>query len=126
MANCEKVPGARQIKMEPEKVIQKTTQIIEGAFDLPITTTAINEEDLVQALAQKIADMLEHEPEQLMSALYRLDVLEEKIHPVMRPDAEEPANVALARLVIERQKQRVLTKATIQVKPIEGMDGWEW
>lgn len=112
--------------MEEEKVIQKTAAVIGGTFDLASKAAAMNEEELVQALAQKIADMLEHEPEQLMSALYRLDVLEEKIHPIMRPDAEEPANIALARLVVERQKQRVATKAAIQVKPLEGMDGWEW
>lgn len=49
-----------------------------------------------------------------------------KIHPVMRPDAPEPANWGLARLVLERQRQRAETKRTVKPGPLEGMEGWEW
>jgi hypothetical protein len=44
----------------------------------------------------------------------------------MRPDAPEPAHVGLARLVLERQKQRAETKQTIKPDPLEGLEGWEW
>ena len=85
-----------------------------------------DEEALVQILARRIDEMLERQPEQLMSLLYRLDVLERKILPVMRPDAIEPAHIGLARLVIDRQKERISTKMRVKTPPLEGMDGWEW
>ena len=61
-----------------------------------------------------------------MSMLYRLDVEERKILPVMHPGAPEPPHIGLARLVIERQKQRVETKRSIKTQPLEGMDDWAW
>jgi hypothetical protein len=55
-----------------------------------------------------------------------MDVLEEKIRPVLDPAAPEPPNLGLARLVLERQKQRVATKRSIKTEPLEGMDDWAW
>ena len=111
--------------MEQNEIIQKTAHLIEGPFELT-AQTIYSEDDLVAALADRIADMLEKQPEQLMSLLYRLDVLESKIVPVMRPDAPEPANIGLARLVVERQKQRIETKKNTRIDPLEGMDDWKW
>jgi len=111
--------------MEQNEIIQKTAHLIEGPFELT-AQTIFSEDDLVAALADRIADMLEKQPEQLMSLLYRLDVLESKIVPVMRPDAPEPANIGLARLVVERQKQRIETKKNTRIDPLEGMDDWKW
>ena len=111
--------------MEQNEIIKETAHLVEGPFDLS-RKTFYTEDDLIEAFAERIADMLEKQPEQLMSLLYRLDVLENKIVPVMRPDAPEPANVGLARLVIERQKQRVETKKNTRIDPLEGMDDWKW
>lgn len=112
--------------MEEDKIMQQTAFLVNGSFDLPVSKTSVNEEELIHVLSERIAEMLERQPEQLMSLLYRLDVLEEKIHPVMRPNAPEPANIGLARLVVERQRQRIATKLSIKPKPLEGLDGWEW
>lgn len=111
--------------MEQNEIIRETANLIEGPFELT-AQTAYSEDDLVAALANRIAEMLEKQPEQLMSLLYRLDVLESKIIPVMRPDAPEPANIGLARLVVERQKQRIETKKNTKIDPLEGMDEWKW
>lgn len=113
------------VLMEQNEIIQETAHLIEGPFELT-AKTVYSEDDLVEALADRIADMLEKQPEQLMSLLYRLDVLESKIVPVMRPDAPEPANIGLARLVVERQKQRIETKKNTRIDPLEGMDDWKW
>lgn len=112
--------------MEEDHIIQQTAVVVGGSFELGDTAHAISEQELVLILSEKIADMLERQPEQLMSLLYRLDVLEEKIRPVMRPDAPESANIGLARLVVERQKQRIMTKRSVKTEPLEGLDGWEW
>lgn len=105
-------------------LLHQASALIREPFELE--STPDSEEELLAVLADRIAEMLERRPEYLMSMLYRLDVLEEKIHPVMRPDAPEPANWGLARLVLERQKQRIETKKTVRPKPLEGLEGWEW
>lgn len=107
-----------------DNTLQQTAALIRGPFELEATPGS--EQELLALLADRIAEMLEQRPEYLMSMLYRLDVLEEKIHPVMRPDAPEPANWGLARLVLERQKQRLETKKTVKPEPLEGLEGWEW
>jgi hypothetical protein len=84
------------------------------------------EDQLLAAIAARVAELLETQPEYLMSLLYRLDVLESKIRPVMLPGAPEPVNVGLARLILERQKQRLFTKQNVKTKPLENMDDWEW
>lgn len=106
--------------------LNQTTELVREPFELGNTPPPASEEELLAILADRIADLLERQPEYLMSLLYRLDVLEKKIHPVMLPGAPEPANWGLARLVLERQKQRLETKRSIKPKPLEGMEGWEW
>jgi hypothetical protein len=102
------------------------SNLISVPFELENVPPQAGEAELLALLSDRIEEMLEKRPEYLMSLLYRLDVLEEKIRPVMRPDAPEPAHIGLARLVLERQKQRAETKQTIKPDPLEGMEGWEW
>ena len=109
-----------------EETLQQTSALILIPFELENAPPPASEEELLSLLADRIADLLEKQPEFLMSLLYRLDVLEEKIHSVMRPDAPEPANWGLARLVLERQKQRAETKRMVKPEPLEGMDDWAW
>lgn len=97
--------------------------LLRAPFELEaVSIEPVTEEQLLAVLAERIADMLEHRPEYLFSLLYRLDVLEEKIRPVLRPGAPEPVNWGLARLVLERQKQRLETKRSVRPEPL----GDEW
>jgi len=43
---------------------------------------------------------------------------------VMHPAAPEPAPMGLARLVLERQLQRVETKRTIKPAPLDDWEEW--
>ncbi len=81
------------------------------------------EADLFELLANEVADMIEHRIDLLLSLMYRLDVLEVDINAALNPANPVAANVALATLIMERQRQRVLTKRTYKTKPIEG---WEF
>ncbi len=110
----------------PDDILAQTTALVRAPFELENAAEPASEEELLALIAERIADLLEHQPEYLMSLLYRLDVLEKKIVPVMHPGAPEPANVGLARLVLERQKQRLETKRTIKPAPLKDMEGWEW
>lgn len=70
-------------------------------------------EALIHALAARVAYMLDKEPELLFSTLYRLDVLEHNINDVLHSGTEPPA-YGLARLIVERQKQKLKTRGTWQ------------
>lgn len=106
--------------------LAQTTMLVRQNLDLPPAADPASEQELLDLMAARIADMLEREPEQLMSMLYRLDVEERKIRPALLPGAAEPPHTALARLVLARQKQRIETKRTVRPAPLENMEGWEW
>ncbi len=104
----------------------QASALVRGPFELDNAPPPLTEDELLALLSERIAEMLEQRPEYLMSLLYRLDVLEEKIRPALHPGAPEPAPMGLARLVLERQKQRVATKRSVKTDPLEGMEEWQW
>lgn len=104
----------------------RLTSLVKEPFELTGVEPPVSEELLLAILAERIGEMLERRPEYLMSLLYRLDVLEEKIHPAMHPMAPEPAHIGLARLVLERQKQRAETKRSVKTEPLEDWQDWAW
>jgi hypothetical protein len=106
--------------------LSEEAALLKASFEMEDAVMPTDEAALLALLAQRIGDLLETQPEYLMSLLYRLDVLESKIRPVMHPGAIEPVNIGLARLVLERQKQRVETKRSVPTKPLENMDDWSW
>lgn len=92
-------------------------------FELENRAETLSEEDLLRLLADQIAYMIDHKLEFLLSLMYRLDIDESKVNRALSPLSEEPANIALAHLVLERQKQRVFTK---QHYKQDNLDSWEW
>ncbi len=107
-------------------VLEQTTTLVNESFEMGIVEMPDSEEALLLVLSARIEEMLGQKPEFLMSLLYRLDVLEVKIKPVMHPLAPEPAHIGLARLVLERQKQRAETKKSIITKPLQDAEDWNW
>jgi len=101
-----------------------TTELVRRDFELQETEPLLSEAELERLLANQIADMIEHQFEVLLSIMYRLDIPEEKVHFALSPLSSEAPNVALAKLVIERQKQRAWTK--MHYKPEDLGDGWSW
>ena len=83
----------------------------------------ITEEELLRLLGDRIAWLIEYRMEYLLSLLYRLDVKEEQVDFALSPVCPDPANIALAKLVLERQKKRLKTKQEYKQDEIEG---WEW
>jgi len=89
----------------------ETREMIIQDFGLDIPGEGMDEAALFQILADAVAYMIEHRIDFLMSLLYRLDVLEPHINHALSPLCPDPANIALAKLIMDRQKQRVKTKA---------------
>jgi hypothetical protein len=90
----------------------------------PDTLFELSESDLFKAIRDRVEYLLEKNPELLMSYLYRLDVLEVKINAVLSPNAIVPPIEGLARLILERQKERIATKQKYKSDP--PIPGWEF
>jgi hypothetical protein len=109
-----------------EENLQKVLDQVNQTLALEAAEMPPDEAALLALIAGRVAELLEHQPEYLMSLLYRLDVLEEKIAPVMRGHGEEPIPLALARLILERQKQRLETRRTVKPHPMDDADAEDW
>jgi hypothetical protein len=88
-------------------------------FGLTIPEAEWSEADLLRALADRVDYFMQSRMEELLSLLYRMDVSEAAVAEALHPAAPEPANVGIARLIIERQRQRAATKRRIKPEPLE-------
>lgn len=84
----------------------------------------LTESDLYNAIKERVAYLLDSNPELLMSSLYRLDVLEEKINAILAPNSPVAPVEGLARLILERQKERIASKKKYKSDP--PIPGWEF
>lgn len=105
--------------------LKLTKELISRDFEVAETEEdMLTEEELLRVLSNRVAYMIERQLELLLSLLYRLDVDEAKVQMALSPLSTEAPNVAIAKLVIERQKQRAFTK--LHYKPEDLGDGWSW
>lgn len=81
--------------------------------------TGRNEEEVLAELAARVAYLMDKEPDLLFSYFYRMDIPETKVRKILMGliPGDEPANMALARLIYDRQVRRILTKKNIKVDP---------
>ena len=96
---------------------------LEGLRTIANEKAPMSEQELLELLCDEVALMMESRMDYLLSLMYRLDVLEVNINRVLTPNYPEPVNVGLARLILERQKQKIQTKKSYIPPVIE--DGWE-
>ena len=106
--------------------LSATTELIVRDFDLEPQDATLTEEELLRLLSDVVAEMIERRLEFLLSLMYRLDVDEKKVHFALSPFCEEPANIALARLILERQKQRAFTKQYYKQEDLGDLEGLEF
>lgn len=78
---------------------------------------------LLNLIQQRVDEMMAHDLELLMSYLYRLDISEGRIRVALQNQDKIPANEALARLIYERQLERLSTRKKYKQEPIKG---WEF
>jgi hypothetical protein len=96
---------------------------LEGLSTIADKRAPLSEQELLEMLCDEVAVMMESRMDYLLSLMYRLDVLEVHINRVLTPGYPEAVNVGLARLILERQKQKIQTKKNYVPPIIE--DGWE-
>lgn len=94
--------------MDHSPAIQKHISS-ELGFELPDAEMRFSESELLEWLAQRVAYLLEERRDWMLSKLYRLDVREKDIKAVLDEDREDTA-LALAALILERQKQKAASR----------------
>jgi hypothetical protein len=75
-------------------------------LDLPETATI---EMLERVLAERINTMITADFNRLISLLYRIDVSETKLKQLLKENAGSDAGLLIARLILERQWQKIET-----------------
>jgi len=106
---------------------KKETSLIVQNFELETSKESLSEEEMLALLIDQVEYMIAYKLDYLLSLLYRLDVLEHKINHALSPVAIDPPAVGLAKLILERQKLRIATKAEYrQDYSEEDMEGLEW
>lgn len=106
--------------------LKDTLNLISRDFELEEVPNdeTLTEEELLRLLSNRVAWMIEHDIELLFSTLYRMDVQQSRVEQALHPNAAEPANIGIARLILERQKQRAYTKK--HFKPPSLDEDWSW
>lgn len=84
------------------------------ALDFNISTTG-NAETLLQELAARVNDLVQHDFAKLVGILYRIDIPENIVATALKQQAGADAGVVIAQLIIERQIQK--QKIREQFKP---------
>lgn len=81
-------------------------------------------EALISLIAQRVNELLETDKDLLLSYLYRLDISMKRINEMLKLKHIIPPHESIARLIFERQVDRVKTKKKYKIPPIE--EGWEF
>jgi hypothetical protein len=95
--------------------LNKELDIKEGQY--------MTEDEILHILIERVDDLLKHDKDLLLSYLYRLDISQKKIATVLRVTNIIPPEQSLARLILDRQIERIKTKQKYKQDPIEG---WEF
>jgi len=81
------------------------------------------EDKIIEMINFRVSELMDKNPELLMSYLYRLDVLEKDLNKLLKSDIPISIADGITQLIWERQKKRLETKRQFKQDPIEG---WEF
>ena len=87
------------------------------------TETELRDDQLFHELAAYINSLIQTDFEQLVRILYRMDVSEPKLKQLLRENPDEDAGKLIARLMVERQHQKIQTRKMF--RDAEDDDGGE-
>jgi hypothetical protein len=76
----------------------------------PAASGDLTVDELTDLLAEKINDMINKDFNTLIQLLYRIDVNEARLRLVLRDNQASDSGQLIARLILERQWQKILTR----------------
>lgn len=74
-------------------------------------------------IENRVTELMTQSPDLLFSYLYRLDIQEVKIKEALAHEKDAP-NLALSKLILDRQRQRIASKKKYKQDP--PIEGWEY
>ena len=83
----------------------------------------LSEDDILESIRLRVAEMMDTDIELLLSYMYRLDVLEVDIQQAMKLNPAQNMPMVFAQLIWNRQKKRIETRKKYKQDPIED---WEY
>ena len=86
----------------------------------------ISLEEIKKHLAKYINDLIIHDFEKLVSILYRIDVNERKLKSMLQENKHADAGIVIAKLIIERQLQKIKTRSEFSGKKTEDDGEEKW
>lgn len=100
--------------MSSDLVLASAAERISSAFDLAEVDEVLPEarlEHLRRLLVERIVELLNRNPEKLMSILYRIDVSELRVNEIMKKSFPTEVPLHLADLIIDRQLAKARSRA---------------
>lgn len=79
-------------------------------------------EQLLDAIEERVTELLDQNEELLFSFLYRLDISERHLKSVLADNQIDDIK-AISKLILDRQLLRLQTKKSYPQQPIKG---WDW
>lgn len=93
------------------------------AIELPEKITF---EELHSKLSGHINHLIKNNFEALVALLYKIDVSEDKLKALLRNNPNEDAGNTIAKLIIERQQQKIIFKARFSNKSSGNSNEEKW
>lgn len=94
----------------PDIHLQETGKLLKKEAGLRMRGT-VTMDKLEQALALRLEQMISQDFQQFVVLLYTVDVSEKKIRGILAGEGRDDAYLLIARLIIERQLQKVKSRA---------------
>ncbi len=94
--------------------IQMVAQQVVDDFALEVVAPPQSEEELLDLLGNAVAYLIEKRLEYFMQILYTMDVDEDAMRYAFSDEHDQPVNMVLARIILEREKQKAQTRLEYQ------------
>jgi len=107
-----------------ESILDEVKKRLNAELEIESKDFAISEEDLLMAISSRVAHLIDRDSGLLFSYLYRLDISESQLDNVINTPSPEAISDRIAQLILERQKERIMTKKKYNQGP--PLEGWEW
>lgn len=97
---------------------------LQQSFQLP--GSILEMQDAENFLADKMNELIRNDFNHLIQVLYRIDVNEAKLKQVLKDNPNEDAGKIIARLILERQQQKLISRNNFKKSGADIDDEEKW
>ena len=101
---------------------KENRSLLNNTLDIDINED-MTDAHMLLLIENRVTELMSQNADLLFSYLYRLDIQESKIKEALAHEKDAP-NLALSKLILERQKQRIASKKKYKQDP--PIKGWEF